>query len=78
MSHTTEISGPPERLSNGQFLIRIMCCGEHEHRRTIGPLVEDVAASIEEAHKQAAKEHEASIALEAQLESMSGSKKQHP
>jgi hypothetical protein len=76
MAHNTELVDF-ETLSNGQFAVHIVCCGAHEHRRTIGPEVADVQASIEEAHRWAAREHKAALEIKAHLESLRGSKVEH-
>lgn len=76
MPHTTELR-VIEELSNEQFAIHIFCCGEHEFRKTIGPEVEDVDASIQEGHVAAMKSHDAKIRLKNHLKSLEGSKVEH-
>ena len=77
MPHKTEIK-EVEQLSNGQFAVHIFCCGTHEHRKTIGPLVADIEASIQEGHAQAALEHKAAVEIKERLESLRGRKVEHP
>lgn len=80
MPHTTELIGS-RKISNGQFAIDILCCGEHAHPHTIGSEVMNnpakLAQSIQYAHTQAAADHAAANALESDLEALKGQKVEH-
>lgn len=79
--HSTEIVDYVQ-LSNNQFAIVLRCCGEHEHRHTMDALVindpEKLAASIEWAHRETAKNHEAALQWQQRLEAAKGQKVEHP
>lgn len=80
MAHRTKITGY-DRPANNLFTVIIHCCGEHEHRHTMGPLVmndpEKLASSIEWAHQEAMRNHEAALTAEAKLKAMLGSQVEH-
>jgi hypothetical protein len=78
--HTTEFKGY-RKISNGQFALDFLCCGEHEHPHTVGSEVmtdpAKLAASIEWAHAQAKLDHDAAQQLEARLAALIGNKVEH-
>lgn len=83
MAHVTEFEDF-QPVSNGQWVVIIKCCGEHEHRHTVGTEVingtefTDLAKSIAGAHKQAQTDHEAANQVIANLQALKGQKIEHP
>jgi hypothetical protein len=80
MSHKTEFKGY-RKISNGQFAIDIVCCGEHEHPHTVGSIVMSdpdlLNKSISEAHRIASLDHEAARKLENHLNGLVGKTVEH-
>jgi glycyl-tRNA synthetase beta subunit len=81
MKHTTEISGY-RKLSNGQFVIDITCCGTHHHPHTVAASAVDTPekrdASIAAACELAKQNHESEIKAEQHLIDAVGSTTEHP
>lgn len=84
MAHATEVVGF-ERPADLQFTIVISCCGEHEHRHTVGPEVllslpgyTSLADSLKWAHQEAAKNHQAALDSVKTLEALKGQTVEHP
>lgn len=83
MAHKTEITGY-DRPANNLFTVIIHCCGEHEHRHTVGPEVllslpgyTSLADSLAWAHQEAMRNHEAAQTAEAKIKAMIGSQVEH-
>jgi hypothetical protein len=81
MAHKTEFTGM-KKLSSGQWEIQITCCGEHVHPHTVGAEAvstpEKKRETLDWAHKEAAKHHEAAQQLESGLLEAAGETKEHP